>query len=192
MPLSLALAVREIVAGHRLGALERGGGVPLPFQFTPAHGDAVEGGPLRQAGEDVPVCNWSLSLGWGPGIQPPPPDPSPTPKGIFDNRSLFCCTAAKPPHEPDQPPFQNRRSFSLWASSLKDCPAVLCLALCPSQTPGGSSCRHKKGHFRAFLRSVCYPPPPLCSHGSLMRPSILCLRRCVRKERGIMTKHAQG
>ena len=32
MPLSLAPGVRETVAGHRLGALERGGGGLLPFQ----------------------------------------------------------------------------------------------------------------------------------------------------------------
>ena len=34
MPLKLALAVRETVAGHGLGALE-GGGIPCPFQGIP-------------------------------------------------------------------------------------------------------------------------------------------------------------
>ena len=34
-PLKPALAVRERVAGHRLGALERGGGTPPPFQCIP-------------------------------------------------------------------------------------------------------------------------------------------------------------
>ena len=38
MPLRLALAARETVAGHRLGALERGGGVPPPFQCIPGGG----------------------------------------------------------------------------------------------------------------------------------------------------------
>ena len=36
MPVRLALAVRETVAGHRLGALEGGGGYLPPFQCTPA------------------------------------------------------------------------------------------------------------------------------------------------------------
>ena len=35
MPLSLAVAVRETVAGHRLGALEEGGGGLPPFQCIP-------------------------------------------------------------------------------------------------------------------------------------------------------------
>ena len=36
MPLKLALAVRRTVAGHRLGALEKGGGGGLPpFQCIP-------------------------------------------------------------------------------------------------------------------------------------------------------------
>ena len=35
MPLRLALAVRETVAGRRLGALEGGGGKPLPFSCNP-------------------------------------------------------------------------------------------------------------------------------------------------------------
>ena len=36
MPLRLAPAVRETVAGHRLGALEGGGGYLPPFQYIPA------------------------------------------------------------------------------------------------------------------------------------------------------------
>ena len=36
MPLKLALAVRETVAGHRLGGLEGGGGYLPPFQCIPA------------------------------------------------------------------------------------------------------------------------------------------------------------
>ena len=35
MPLKLALAVRETVAGSRLDALEGGGGVPLPLPCLP-------------------------------------------------------------------------------------------------------------------------------------------------------------
>ena len=38
MPLSLALAARETVAGCRLGALEGGGGTPPPFQCFPGWG----------------------------------------------------------------------------------------------------------------------------------------------------------
>ena len=38
MPLKLAVAVRETVAGHRLDALEGGGGVPPPLQCIPALG----------------------------------------------------------------------------------------------------------------------------------------------------------
>ena len=45
MPLKLALAVRETVAGHSLGALE-GGGSPPFFQCMPAPG-AANGGLLR-------------------------------------------------------------------------------------------------------------------------------------------------
>ena len=40
MPLRLALAVRETVAGHRLGALEGGGGVPRPLSMHPSRGGA--------------------------------------------------------------------------------------------------------------------------------------------------------
>ena len=36
MPLKLALAVRGTFAGHRLGALEGGGGCLPPFQCIPA------------------------------------------------------------------------------------------------------------------------------------------------------------
>ena len=36
MPLKLALGVRQTLAGHTLGALERGGSPPLPFQCIPA------------------------------------------------------------------------------------------------------------------------------------------------------------
>ena len=39
MPVKLALAVRETVAGHGLGLLEGGGGPLPPFQCIPAHGD---------------------------------------------------------------------------------------------------------------------------------------------------------
>ena len=35
MPLKLALGVRGTVAGHRLGTVEEGGGVPLPFPMHP-------------------------------------------------------------------------------------------------------------------------------------------------------------
>ena len=46
MPLSLAPAVMETVAGHRLSALERGGG-NLLFQRIPAHGGGVGWGGGR-------------------------------------------------------------------------------------------------------------------------------------------------
>ena len=50
MPLSLALAARDTVAGHRLGALERGGGgvtsLPLPTHpRTQALSDLAQGPP---------------------------------------------------------------------------------------------------------------------------------------------------
>ena len=38
MPLKLALAVRRTVAGHRLGALERGGGGAPPLPMHPCRG----------------------------------------------------------------------------------------------------------------------------------------------------------
>ena len=53
MPLRLAFGVRETVAGHRLDALEGGGGYLTPFQCTPAPG-------------------WTSPLGV-PGQSPPPP-----------------------------------------------------------------------------------------------------------------------
>ena len=37
MPLKLALGVRGTVAGHRLGALEGGGGTSPPFQCIPGN-----------------------------------------------------------------------------------------------------------------------------------------------------------
>ena len=40
MPLRLALGVRGTVSGHRLGALEWGGGVPHPFYIP---GEGVQG-----------------------------------------------------------------------------------------------------------------------------------------------------
>ena len=38
MPLKPVLGVRGAVAGHRLGALEGGGGLPPPLQCVPARG----------------------------------------------------------------------------------------------------------------------------------------------------------
>ena len=48
MPLSLAYAVRETVAGHRLGALEEGGGVPPPLPMHPwgGGGEGVRSGTI--------------------------------------------------------------------------------------------------------------------------------------------------
>ena len=60
MPLRLALGVRGTVAGHRLGALEGGGGYPPPLPMHPCRGvgggldsgwvgaGGVGGGPVRQ------------------------------------------------------------------------------------------------------------------------------------------------
>ena len=47
LPLSLALAVRETAAGHRLGALEGGGGL-TPFQCIPACAPLQIGGRFPQ------------------------------------------------------------------------------------------------------------------------------------------------
>ena len=47
MPLKPALGVRETPAGHRLGALEGGGGVPPPFQCIPGWGGADPRCPPR-------------------------------------------------------------------------------------------------------------------------------------------------
>ena len=46
MPLSLALGVRETVAGHRLGTLEGGGGVTAPLPMHPS--------PSLRSGDELP------------------------------------------------------------------------------------------------------------------------------------------
>ena len=61
MPLSLAPAVRETVAGHRLGALE-GGGTPPPFQCIPGLAPCTTEAIVRMCGgggggQDQPVRN---------------------------------------------------------------------------------------------------------------------------------------
>ena len=66
MPLKLALGVRETAAGHRLGALEGGGGLPMhpcpplppppPFKCTPGRGGLL-------AGPEATVGIASSSLG---------------------------------------------------------------------------------------------------------------------------------
>ena len=65
MPLRLALAVRETVAGHRLGALEGGGGAPPPFQYIP--------GLESEVGEDEVAEQgyWYLPLDLLSGIPVP-------------------------------------------------------------------------------------------------------------------------
>ena len=63
MPLKLALAVRETVAGHRLGALERGGVPPFPFIPAPTP-------PPRPSVGPPPPPHTPRGLVRGP---PPPP-----------------------------------------------------------------------------------------------------------------------
>ena len=59
MPSNLALAVRGTVAGHRLGALEGGGGTPPPFQYIPAPGTSLANGQGLRAGERERVRGWA-------------------------------------------------------------------------------------------------------------------------------------
>ena len=57
MPLRWALGVRGTVAGHRLGALEGGGGLPPPI---PMHPDPPDRNPPPH-GQGIPRCTaWPL------------------------------------------------------------------------------------------------------------------------------------
>ena len=69
MPFKLALAGRGTVTGHRLGALEGGGGAGLPpFQCTPGPGPSVHTLP-RDPGAPVP-CGRAHAVTWGMGHTP--------------------------------------------------------------------------------------------------------------------------
>ena len=67
MPLRLAFAARGTVAGHRLGALEGGGGVPPPL--PPTH--AVP--PVCYRAADAVPSGKALWLGALASVEPPPP-----------------------------------------------------------------------------------------------------------------------
>ena len=72
MPLRLALGVRGTVAGHRLGALERGGGgtsPPSSASLGPAAWHTQRGTARDNASENVAQCSIVLGAGAGPSVR---------------------------------------------------------------------------------------------------------------------------
>ena len=94
MPLKLALGVRENVAGHRLGALQRGY-LPL-FQSIPGGGDVVCAPRRREGGSGVQM--WRRGRPWRGqwwGVRIPTSTPPPPPCPVCSAFAGPCDTKAK-------------------------------------------------------------------------------------------------
>ena len=187
MPLKLALAVREMAAGHRLGALEGGGGGLPPFQGIPVRGSDV--GSCGDLGKFVEIpCFPTLKSG-SQGGNPPPsspwssavlsqatPPPPPPPGG-----RLCYCTCA-------QEAISTKSAGRKWlVSGLKDHRYLSVTKSATRRQPAGGTPTSKQGlcsgmHLMLSLSTdpwICLDPPPRAAsltptgRGGLPSPSSL-------------------